>query len=272
MADAEEAKLRQEIEINDFILANVPLDEPPPSSLEPSESVASELEEDVEGSSDKATLFDLRKVKLSIAYSSVDKYDLTGLCELRRSSSEVVHLVKHKDSRAMARKTIQLQDSASVKQVHRELDFLRSCQCENITDLRPANLLVNRTGQVKLCGMSCVSATLVETMTNSAVGSRCYMSPECLDLRPHGAHSEVWSFGITLTELAMGRYPYPPASVADRRVLSQKRQLLEGKQWNSLRQLIKEDQKKRAARDVKDDKLPHYITYGQQEDDFLQKS
>lgn len=60
----------------------------------------------------------------------------------------------------------------------------------------------------------------------------------------------------------MGRYPYPPASVADRRVLSQKRQLLEGKQWNSLRQLIKEDQKKRAARDVKDDKLPHYITYG----------
>lgn len=76
-ADADNARMRQEIEINDFILTDVPLDQPSPSSLQTTQDVEyandDVLEEPsqpaAEGPSDKAAVVDLRDVKLSLAVS-----------------------------------------------------------------------------------------------------------------------------------------------------------------------------------------------------------
>lgn len=45
----------------------------------------------------------------------------------------------------------------------------------HLSDLKPANILANRAGQVKLCDMS-VSGTLVNSIAVSVVGTQCYMS------------------------------------------------------------------------------------------------
>lgn len=46
---------------------------------------------------------------------------------------------------------------------------------DQFVDLKPANILANRAGQVKLCDMS-VSGTLVNSIAMSVVGTQCYMS------------------------------------------------------------------------------------------------
>ena len=48
------------------------------------------------------------------------------------------------------------------------------------------------------------------TKCNSWVGTVTYMSPERISGRPYSFDSDVWSFGLSLVECAIGRFPYPP--------------------------------------------------------------
>ncbi|KAH7709742.1 Dual specificity mitogen-activated protein kinase kinase 1, partial [Aphelenchoides avenae] len=81
--------------------------------------------------------------------------------------------------------------------------------------LKPANVLVNCVGQVKLCDMG-LSRTLVASEASSFVGTKPYMSPErLLGGVKYNVQSEVWSFGIVLMELVVGRYPIPPVSASE---------------------------------------------------------
>ncbi|KAH7715779.1 dual specificity mitogen-activated protein kinase kinase 2-like isoform 1 [Aphelenchoides avenae] len=103
-------------------------------------------------------------------------------------------------------------------------------------DTKPANILANRTGQVKLCDMS-VSGTLVNSIAVSVVGTQCYMSPERLVGEPYSVLAEVWSIGITLIELAMGRHPFPPITEADVERLERKMESLRSRKWEELKKL-----------------------------------
>ncbi|XP_041030666.1 dual specificity mitogen-activated protein kinase kinase 5 isoform X5 [Carcharodon carcharias] len=58
-------------------------------------------------------------------------------------------------------------------------------------DVKPSNMLVNTRGQVKLCDFG------VSTQPERIAGEQ------------YGIHSDVWSFGISFMELALGRFPYP---------------------------------------------------------------
>ena len=51
-----------------------------------------------------------------------------------------------------------------------------------------------------MVGGSSVKQTFVGTVT--------YMSPERIEGQPHSSNSDVWSYGLTVVELALGRYPY----------------------------------------------------------------
>ncbi|XP_055344815.1 dual specificity mitogen-activated protein kinase kinase 1-like [Paramacrobiotus metropolitanus] len=75
-------------------------------------------------------------------------------------------------------------------------------------DIKPSNILVNSRGEVKLCDFG-VSGTLINSMANSFVGSRSYMSPERIVGLPYTITSDLWSLGLSLMELALGRYPIP---------------------------------------------------------------
>eukprot|EP00118_Oscarella_pearsei_P001759 m.8382 g.8382 ORF g.8382 m.8382 type:complete len:406 (+) comp20555_c0_seq1:59-1276(+) len=76
-------------------------------------------------------------------------------------------------------------------------------------DVKPSNILVNSKGDIKLCDFG-VSGQLIDSMLDSFVGTRSYMSPERLLGAKYSVHSDIWSMGLALVEMAIGLYPIPP--------------------------------------------------------------
>ncbi|XP_062517331.1 dual specificity mitogen-activated protein kinase kinase 1-like [Corticium candelabrum] len=78
-------------------------------------------------------------------------------------------------------------------------------------DVKPSNVLVNSKGEIKLCDFG-VSGQLIDSMVDSFVGTRSYMSPERLQGARYSVQSDIWSMGLALIEMAIGLYPIPPPS------------------------------------------------------------
>uniref|UniRef100_A0A3Q3VK29 Dual specificity mitogen-activated protein kinase kinase 2 n=1 Tax=Mola mola TaxID=94237 RepID=A0A3Q3VK29_MOLML len=93
--------------------------------------------------------------------------------------------------------------------VLRGLAYLRDKHQIMHRDVKPSNILVNSRGEIKLCDFG-VSGQLIDSMANSFVGTRSYMSPERLQGTHYTVQSDVWSMGLSLVELGIGRYPIPP--------------------------------------------------------------
>ncbi|OQU91108.1 mitogen-activated protein kinase kinase 9 [Sorghum bicolor] len=83
-------------------------------------------------------------------------------------------------------------------------------------DVKPANLLVSAAGEVKITdfGIAKVLSRAGDHCT-AYEGTAAYMSPERFDTERHGhadpCAADVWSLGVTVLELFMGRYPLLPA-------------------------------------------------------------
>lgn len=75
-------------------------------------------------------------------------------------------------------------------------------------DVKPSNILMRRNGEIKLCDFG-ASGKLIDSVAHSFVGSRSYMAPERISGQSYNTSSDVWSLGLTLIELATGRYPIP---------------------------------------------------------------
>nr|AUG90826.1 MKK4 [Pinctada fucata] len=80
-------------------------------------------------------------------------------------------------------------------------------------DVKPSNILLDRNGNIKLCDFG-ISGQLVDSIAKTRdAGCRPYMAPERIDPRAsskgYDIRSDVWSLGITLMELATGKFPYP---------------------------------------------------------------
>lgn len=76
-------------------------------------------------------------------------------------------------------------------------------------DVKPSNILVNSSGEIKICDFG-VSGQLIDSMANTFVGTSSYMSPERLLGMKYSVLSDIWSLGLSLFEMAIGRYPIPP--------------------------------------------------------------
>ncbi|XP_065312928.1 dual specificity mitogen-activated protein kinase kinase 1-like isoform X3 [Gordionus sp. m RMFG-2023] len=76
-------------------------------------------------------------------------------------------------------------------------------------DVKPSNILVNSRGEIKICDFG-VSGQLIDSMANTFVGTRSYMAPERLQGNQYTVQSDIWSLGLSLVEMALGRYPIPP--------------------------------------------------------------
>lgn len=75
-------------------------------------------------------------------------------------------------------------------------------------DVKPSNMLVSTSGQIKLCDFG-VSGELTNTLANTFVGTRSYMAPERLIGTKYAAESDIWSLGLSLYEMATGNFPIP---------------------------------------------------------------
>ncbi|XP_071241763.1 dual specificity mitogen-activated protein kinase kinase 4-like isoform X5 [Salvelinus alpinus] len=115
---------------------------------------------------------------------------------------------------------------ATVKALNHLKEYLKIIH----RDIKPSNILLDRNGNIKLCDFG-ISGQLVDSIAKTRdAGCRPYMAPQFVrawtlqgaDSVPqperidpsasrqgYDVRSDVWSLGITLYELATGRFPYP---------------------------------------------------------------
>ena len=74
-------------------------------------------------------------------------------------------------------------------------------------DIKPSNILVNSRGYIKLCDFG-VSSELEGSVAETFVGTGTYMAPERIQGAQYTVKSDVWSVGLTLMELAIGKFPF----------------------------------------------------------------
>ena len=75
-------------------------------------------------------------------------------------------------------------------------------------DLKAANILLNRRGDVKLADFG-VAAVMSDTDKHfTIVGSPYWMAPEIIQATGHSTLSDIWSLGCTVIELLTGEPPY----------------------------------------------------------------
>ncbi|KAI0047123.1 ste7-like protein [Auriscalpium vulgare] len=81
-------------------------------------------------------------------------------------------------------------------------------------DIKPSNILCNSKGHIKICDFG-VSGELINSIADTFVGTSTYMSPERIQGAQYTVKSDVWSLGISLIELALGRFPFSDSSSDD---------------------------------------------------------
>lgn len=102
---------------------------------------------------------------------------------------------------------------------------------QSFADIKPSNILFNSEGQIKICDFG-VSGELINSIANTFVGTSTYMSvcslshyvyfythhiiqPERIQGAQYTVKSDVWSLGISLIELALGRFPFADSASDD---------------------------------------------------------
>eukprot|EP00754_Rhynchopus_humris_P002392 Rhum_TRINITY_DN11326_c0_g1::Rhum_TRINITY_DN11326_c0_g1_i1::g.43951::m.43951 len=82
-------------------------------------------------------------------------------------------------------------------------------------DIKPANILYNNEGEVKISDFGVASnpvATMDGNVATTFIGTLAYMSPERCSGQEYSFPSEVWSLGLVLYYLLVGRVPYVTAN------------------------------------------------------------
>ncbi|OAX77536.1 hypothetical protein ACJ72_08164 [Emergomyces africanus] len=74
-------------------------------------------------------------------------------------------------------------------------------------DIKPSNVLLNSRGNIKLCDFGVATET-VNSIADTFVGTSTYMAPERIQGGAYSVRSDVWSVGLTIMELAVGRFPF----------------------------------------------------------------
>ena len=76
-------------------------------------------------------------------------------------------------------------------------------------DLKPENLLIGSNDQIKITDFGFSRFTNRGALCQTACGSPCYVSPECLSGDPYnGQISDIWSLGVIFFVMCTGKLPW----------------------------------------------------------------
>lgn len=81
-------------------------------------------------------------------------------------------------------------------------------------DVKPANILVNGDGRVKLADFGIARMDTRISQSGRLMGTPAYLSPEQIDGGPTDCRSDLFSLGIILYQIATGRRPFESETVA----------------------------------------------------------
>ncbi|RNA26255.1 dual specificity mitogen-activated kinase kinase 1-like [Brachionus plicatilis] len=91
------------------------------------------------------------------------------------------------------------------------LYLIRESHDLNHNNLKPSNILVNTKGLIKISDIE-VSVDLTKEKFIENLQPKCYYSPEKISGLSSKLNGDVWSLGLSLVEMAIGRYPIPVPS------------------------------------------------------------
>ncbi|OHS97152.1 Serine/threonine-protein kinase OSR1 [Tritrichomonas foetus] len=88
------------------------------------------------------------------------------------------------------------------------LDYIHSNK-QLHRDVKPGNALVSADGSIKIGDFGVAASILINPSRFTVIGTPCYMAPEILQSdNGYTEKADIWSFGITAIELALGQAPY----------------------------------------------------------------
>ena len=76
-------------------------------------------------------------------------------------------------------------------------------------DIKPQNILINKSGHIKLCDFGTSRLLEDSFATTATIGTFLYCPPERFDdsIEKYDVRTDVWSLGLTLAEIGYGKYP-----------------------------------------------------------------
>jgi TolB-like protein/tetratricopeptide (TPR) repeat protein/predicted Ser/Thr protein kinase len=84
-------------------------------------------------------------------------------------------------------------------------------------DVKPANIMLGREGQVRITdfGLASLEGGVDLTRPQTVLGTPAYMSPEQFRGEKTDGRADIWSFGCTLYEMTTGRRPFEGERASD---------------------------------------------------------
>ena len=158
------------------------------------------------------------RVQAALDHPHIARLNTAQLLTNQQGANQLVMVMEYVDGESLAqmlqRGPISLTDC--IQYSTQVLDALGYAHEHGVVhrDIKPANIMCTRQGVIKLMdfGIARMAQDQKLTDTGKTVGSLHYMSPEQIRGTEPDPRSDIYSFGITLYEMATGKKPFDGAS------------------------------------------------------------